>query len=57
MSQSYTTLDTKTRINLKFIGFKAEKIKTKGKSTELYPAELSEINYIVILYIKIPNHV
>ena len=57
MSQSYTTFDTKTRINLTFIGFKAEKIKMKGKSTELYPVELSEINYIVILYIKIPNHV
>ena len=57
MSQSYTKLDTKTRINLTFIGLKAEKIKTKGKSTELYPVELSEMNYIVILYIKIPNHV
>ena len=32
---SYTTLNTKTRINLTLIGFKAELTKSKGKSTEL----------------------
>ena len=52
MSHYYTTLDTKTRINLTFIDYKAEQIKTKGKSIDPYPAELSEINYTVILYIK-----
>ena len=56
MFLNYTRLNTKTRKNLTLISFKAELIKSKG--TELnYPAELSKINYIVIRYSKIPNHV
>ena len=50
-------LATKPRLKLKLIAFKAEQIKTRGKWTELYSAELSKVNYIIILYIKIPNHV
>ena len=33
---SYTSLNTKTRINLTLIGFKAEITKSEGKSIELY---------------------
>ena len=49
---SYITLNTIPLITLKFVGFKAEQIITKGKSSDL-----SKVNYIIILYIKIPNHV
>ena len=59
MNVSYATLNTKTRVNLQYTlkGFKAELIISKGKSVEPHPAELSNINYNVILYSKIRNQV